>query len=70
MQNRSGRTDVAKPMVSKGDRLGSGDGLGAWDGHAVKLGRDGHCTTKNVVKFTALGEKGNNKQRFAGGTKR
>ena len=32
-------------MVSKGDRLRWGDRLGVWDGNAVKLGCDDHCTT-------------------------
>ena len=50
--------------------MGSGDVLVLWDGNPIKLDCDDHCTTKKVVKFTALGEKGNNEQRFAGGTKR
>ena len=29
----------------------SGDGLGVWDGNAIKLGCDDHCTTINVIKF-------------------
>ena len=31
---------------------GVGDGLGVWDGNAIKLGCNDHCTTKNVIKFT------------------
>ena len=27
------------------------DGLGVWDGNAIKLGCDDHCTTINVIKF-------------------
>ena len=27
------------------------DGLGVWDGNAIKLGWDEHCTTINVIKF-------------------
>ena len=30
---------------------GWGDGLGVWDGNAVKLGCDDHCITINVIKF-------------------
>ena len=30
------------------------DGLGVWDGNAIKLGCDDHCTTINVIKFTEL----------------
>ena len=37
-------------MVSKGDRLGGGgDALRVWDGNAIKLGCDDHCTTINVI---------------------
>ena len=25
--------------------------LGVWDGNAIKLGCDDHCTTINVIKF-------------------
>ena len=33
--------------------IGSGGGsLGDWDGNAIKLGCDHHCTTINVIKFT------------------
>ena len=28
-----------------------GDGLGVWDGNAIKLGCDDHCTTIKVIKF-------------------
>ena len=31
---------------------GEGDGLGVWDGNAVKLGCDDGCTTINIIKFT------------------
>ena len=30
------------------------DGLGVWEGNAVKLGCDDGCTTVNIIKFTAL----------------
>ena len=30
---------------------GGGWGVGVWDGNAVKLGCDDHCTTINVIKF-------------------
>ena len=50
------RTDTGsqtlKNMVSKGDRLG-GDGLGLWDGNAIKFGCDDHCTPINI-KFIEL----------------
>ena len=32
----------------------AGDGLGVWDGNAMKLGCDVQCTTTNVIKFTEL----------------
>ena len=48
-------------MASKGDRLAGGcsveggrDGLGVWDGNAVKLGCDDCCTTINIIKFILL----------------
>ena len=45
-------------MVSKGDRLGcEGDRLGVWDGNAIKLGCDDHCTTVNVITHTELKNK-------------
>ena len=28
-----------------------GDALGVWDGNAIKLGCDDHCTTINAIKF-------------------
>ena len=31
-----------------------GDGLGVWDGHAIKLGCDGRCTPINVIKLIEL----------------
>ena len=31
---------------------GQGDALGLWDGNAIKLDCDDHCTTINVIKFT------------------
>ena len=37
-------------MVTKGNQLQGGDGLGVWDGN-VKLGCDGGCTTINKIKF-------------------
>ena len=30
---------------------GWGDALGVWDGNAIKLGHDDHCTTITVIKF-------------------
>ena len=30
---------------------GTGDALGVWDGHAIKLGCDDQCTIINVMKF-------------------
>ena len=49
-------------MVSKRGRLEDGGwgGLGVWDGNAIKLGCDDHCTTINVIKFIEL--KSKNKQ--------
>ena len=45
-------------MVSKGDRLGSGeDGLGFWYGNAVKLGYNDCWTTINVIKFIEVKKK-------------
>ena len=42
-------------MVSKAGRFeGRVDGLGFWDGNAIKLGCDDHCTSINVIKFIAL----------------
>ena len=29
-----------------------GDALGVWDGNAIKLGCDDHCTTINVIKLS------------------
>ena len=31
---------------------GWGDALRVWDGNAIKLGCDDHCTVVNVIKFT------------------
>ena len=31
-----------------------GDGLGIWDGNAVKLDCDDHSTTVNIIKLTEL----------------
>ena len=43
--------DFEKLMLSKADMLGGGGGgLGIWDGNAIKLGCDDHCTTINVIK--------------------
>ena len=36
---------------------GWGDGLGVWDGNAIKLDCDDPCTTANVIKFTELRKK-------------
>ena len=33
------------------------DGLGVWDGNAVKLGCDDHCTTINVIKHIEFKKK-------------
>ena len=33
-------------------QVGAGDELGVWDGNAIKLGCDNHCTIINVIKFT------------------
>ena len=41
-------------MISKGYRLRVGDGLGVWDGSAIKLGCDDHCTTINTIQFIEL----------------
>ena len=42
-------------MVSKGDTLRGGrNGLGVWDGNAIKLSCDDHCKTINVIKFIEL----------------
>ena len=42
-------------MVTKGDRVGVGkDGLGIWDGNAVKLGCDDGCTIISIIKFIEL----------------
>ena len=36
---------------------GGGDGLGVWDGNAIKLGCDDHCTTINVIKLIKIKKK-------------
>ena len=36
---------------------GWGDGLGVWDGNAIKLACDDCCTTVNVIKFIELKKK-------------
>ena len=52
LQNRYWLTDFEKIMVSKWDRLGWWwGGLGVWDGNAIKLGCDDHCTTINVINL-------------------
>ena len=33
---------------------GGRDGLGVWDGNAVKLGYDDYCTTINIITFIDL----------------
>ena len=38
-------------VVSKGDRQWRGNGLGVWDGNAVKLGCDDCCTTINKIHW-------------------
>ena len=40
-------------MVSKENMLGGGgkDGLGVWDGNAIRLGCDDHCIATNVIQF-------------------
>lgn len=34
-----------------------GDGLGVWNGDAVKLCCDDHCTTRNIIQFIELKKK-------------
>ena len=34
-----------------------GNGLGIWDGNAIKFSFDDHCTTINVIKFIELKER-------------
>ena len=42
-------------MVSRGDRFGQWeDGLGVWDGNAMKLGCGDCCTTIDVIKFIEI----------------
>ena len=41
-------------MVSKGGRMGVGDGLGVWDENIIKLDCGDYYTTINVIKFTEL----------------
>ena len=41
-------------LSSQRRQVGVGDGLGVWDGNAIKLGYDDHHTTIKVVKFTEL----------------
>ena len=36
---------------------GWGNALGLWDGNHIKLDRDDHCTTINVIKFIGKKEK-------------
>ena len=31
---------------------GGGEGLGVWDGNAIKSGCDDSCMTRNIIKFT------------------
>ena len=54
MQNRNRLIEFEKLRVTKGDRLGGGDGLGVWDGNDLKLGCDDDCTIINIIKFTEL----------------
>ena len=37
--------------------MGRGDGLGVWDGNALKSGCDDHCTAINTIEFTELKKK-------------
>ena len=52
------RTDTdsqtEKLKVTKGDRLWGRDGLGIWDGNAIKLGCDDRCKMINIIKFIEL----------------
>ena len=45
-------SQTSKNLFSKEDRLEGGEWAGDWDGNAIKLGRDDHCTAINVIKFT------------------
>ena len=50
------RTDIDSQTLKnlrfpKETGWGWGDGLGGWDGSAMKLGCNDHCTTINVIKF-------------------
>ena len=45
-------TDFEKLWFPKGTGWGWGDGMGVWDGNAIKLGWDDCCTIINVIKFT------------------
>ena len=45
LQNRNRLTNFEKLTVTKGDRFGGRDGLGAWDGNVLKLGCDDGCIT-------------------------
>ena len=51
LQNRNRLTNFEKLTVTKGDRFGGRDGLGAWDGNVLKLGCDDGCATINIIKF-------------------
>ena len=37
--------------------VGGRDGLGVWNGNAVKLACGDHCTTINIIKFIELCKK-------------
>ena len=39
------------------------DGLEVWDGNAIKLGCDDHCTTINLIKFIELKAKKKEKRK-------
>ena len=51
-------------MVTKGDKLRSGGGLGVWDGIVVILGCGDGCTTISVIKFTELKQKSKEHERM------
>ena len=45
------RTDLEKLWFPNETGLG-GYGLAVWDGNAIKLSCDDHCTTINIIKFS------------------
>ena len=51
-------TDFEKLRFPKETGWGVGrNGLRVWDGNAIKLGCNDHCTTINVMKFIELKKK-------------